>query len=47
MRKTIYARTELPPDGYMDKPVEEEQLVKGVRKILELTEAEEDGELLN
>jgi CheY-like chemotaxis protein len=46
MRKTIYARTEVPPDGYMDKPVGEEHLVKGLRKILELSE-EKERESLN
>jgi Fe-S oxidoreductase/ActR/RegA family two-component response regulator len=38
MRKLVYQRMETPPDGYMDKPVDEEELILGVRKILELSE---------
>jgi len=42
MRKVIYARSEIPPDGFMDKPVDEESLVRGIRKILELSDAEKE-----
>jgi CheY-like chemotaxis protein len=38
MRKVIYNRTENPPDGYLDKPVDEESLLRSVRKILEIEE---------
>ncbi|MBW2529747.1 MAG: response regulator [Deltaproteobacteria bacterium] len=34
-RKVIYDRPATPPDGYMDKPVEEEALVRNLRRILE------------
>ena len=33
----MYERMEAPPDGYLDKPVSEEDLVRGVRKILEVS----------
>jgi Fe-S oxidoreductase len=36
MRKLIYDRAVPPPEGYVDKPVSEENLLKNVRKILEL-----------
>lgn len=36
MRKLIYERMDAPPDGYLDKPVEEEELILAVRKILEI-----------
>jgi Fe-S oxidoreductase len=39
LRGLIYERTVEPPDGYMDKPVSEEGLLRGVRKILKLPEA--------
>jgi CheY-like chemotaxis protein len=37
MRKVIYERVQTAPDGYLDKPVSEENLVRGLRKILEVT----------
>ena len=37
LRKLIYDRSVRPPEGYMDKPVTEESLLLGVRKILELS----------
>ena len=37
-RKLIYDRPVPPPDGYMDKPVDEEKLVSNIRRILELRE---------
>jgi CheY-like chemotaxis protein len=36
MRKLMYERVQTPPDGYLDKPVSEEDLVRGLRKILEV-----------
>jgi Fe-S oxidoreductase/CheY-like chemotaxis protein len=37
LRKLIYDRSVLPPEGYLDKPVDEEKLVRNVRKALEVT----------
>jgi len=37
-RKLIYDRPVPPPEGYMDKPVNEEKLVSNIRRILELRE---------
>ncbi len=36
LRKVIYERTVRPPEGYLDKPVTEDDLVRGVRKVLEV-----------
>jgi CheY-like chemotaxis protein len=36
LRKTIYDRSVRPPEGYLDKPVDEERLLRSVRKVLEL-----------
>ncbi len=36
LRRLIYDRPVLPPEGYLDKPVSEEVLLKNVRRILEL-----------
>ncbi len=36
LRKLIYDRSVRPPEGYLDKPVTEETLLLGVRKVLEL-----------
>ena len=36
--KLIYDRPVPPPEGYMDKPVDEEKLVSNIRRILELKE---------
>lgn len=36
LRKLIYDRSVRKPDGYMDKPVDEAELVLNVRKILEV-----------
>ncbi len=36
LRKLIYDKPYRPPEGYLDKPVEEETLVRNMRKILEL-----------
>jgi Fe-S oxidoreductase/CheY-like chemotaxis protein len=41
MRKLMYERVGTPPDGYMDKPVAEEDLIRGVRRILELSHHED------
>ena len=40
LRKTIYDRSVTPPEGYLDKPVDEEALLRNVRKILELSHAD-------
>ena len=37
-RKVIYDRPVSPPEGYMDKPVDEERLVSDILRILELRE---------
>ena len=36
MRKLIYDRAVNPPEGYVDKPVDEEGILVNVRKTLEL-----------
>jgi Fe-S oxidoreductase/ActR/RegA family two-component response regulator len=36
MRKLIYERAVIPPEGYVDKPVDEEDILTNVRKTLEL-----------
>ncbi len=36
LRKLIYDRDERPPEGYLDKPVNEDKLLLNIRKILEL-----------
>jgi Fe-S oxidoreductase len=38
LRKLVYERPVPPPEGYLDKPVDEETLLLNVRKILELAE---------
>ncbi len=40
MRKLIYDRDVPPPEGYVDKPVNEESILFNVRKILELAHIE-------
>ena len=35
-RKLIYDRPVTPPEGYMDKPVDEDKLVSNIRRILDL-----------
>jgi twitching motility two-component system response regulator PilH len=35
LRRLIYDRPVPPPEGYLDKPVDEETLLRNVRKILE------------
>jgi len=37
LRRLIYDRPVPPPEGYLDKPVDEETLLRNARKILELT----------
>ena len=37
LRQLIYERAVTPPEGYLDKPVTEEDLVRAVRKVLEVT----------
>ena len=41
-RKVIYDRPVRPPEGYMDKPVEEEALITNLRRILETGKVKED-----
>jgi len=41
LRGLIYDRTVRRPEGYLDKPVTEEQLLLNVRKILELSDEEQ------
>jgi len=36
LRRLIYDRSVTPPEGYLDKPLTEDALLLGVRKILEL-----------
>jgi CheY-like chemotaxis protein len=36
LRRLIYDRPGPPPEGYLDKPVDEETLLRNVRKILEV-----------
>jgi len=36
LRKLIYDRQVPPPEGYLDKPVNEETLLRNVHKILDL-----------
>ncbi|MBD3217610.1 MAG: response regulator [candidate division Zixibacteria bacterium] len=36
LRKLIYDRSVPPPNGYIDKPISEESLMRNVRKILEI-----------
>jgi len=36
LRKLIYDRTVRPPEGYVDKPVDEKRLLLNVRKVLEV-----------
>ncbi len=36
LRKLIYDRAVKPPEGYVDKPIDEESIVFNIRKILEL-----------
>ncbi|MFH1998498.1 MAG: response regulator [Planctomycetota bacterium] len=38
LRKLIYNRAVVPPEGYVDKPITEEDLLFNLRKILELHE---------
>jgi CheY-like chemotaxis protein len=44
LRKLIYERPVAPPEGYLDKPVEEESFLLNVRKILELSTDEKPEE---
>jgi CheY-like chemotaxis protein len=36
LRKLIYERSVRPPEGYVDKPVDEKKLLRNVRKTLEV-----------
>lgn len=37
LRRLIYQRTVPPPDGYVDKPIDEKRLLLNVRKVLSLS----------
>jgi Fe-S oxidoreductase/CheY-like chemotaxis protein len=41
LRKVIYDRTARKPEGYMDKPVDEDELVANVRRILKMKHEED------
>jgi CheY-like chemotaxis protein len=41
LRKVIYDRSVRRPEGYLDKPVTDEDLLRNVRRILELSHEEE------
>ena len=43
LRGLIYQRTVPPPDGYLDKPVDEARLLLNVRKILALSHRDAKG----
>ena len=40
LRRLIYDRSVRPPEGYVDKPVDERRLLLNVRKVLEVTHQE-------
>jgi Fe-S oxidoreductase/CheY-like chemotaxis protein len=40
LRKLIYERSVRPPEGYVDKPVDEKRLLLNVRKVLEVVHQE-------
>jgi Fe-S oxidoreductase len=40
LRKLIYERSVRPPEGYVDKPVDEKRLLRNVRKVLEVVHEE-------
>jgi CheY-like chemotaxis protein len=40
LRKLIYDRAVRPPEGYVDKPVDEKRLLLNVRKVLEVVHQE-------
>ncbi len=42
LRKLIYERPVPPPEGYLDKPIEEEGFLFNIRKILELADKAEE-----
>lgn len=44
LRKLIYDRAVMPPDGYIDKPISEDGLLRNLRKILKIKHHEHEGE---
>ena len=40
LRRLIYQRTVPPPEGYLDKPIDEKRLVMNVRRIISLSRRE-------
>jgi Fe-S oxidoreductase len=43
LRKLIYERPENPPEGYIDKPITEEDLILNIRKIFEVGHREKES----
>ncbi len=41
LRRLLYERTMIPPEGYLDKPIDEKSLLRNVRKILSLKQRRE------
>ena len=41
LRRVVYERPVRPPEGYLDKPINEESLLVNIRKILEVAHKEE------
>ncbi len=41
LRRVLYERSVRPPEGYLDKPINEESLLANIRKILEVPHKEE------
>ena len=37
LRRLIYQRTVKPPEGFLDKPIDEATLLRNVRKVLALS----------
>ncbi|UCD17077.1 MAG: response regulator [Candidatus Zixiibacteriota bacterium] len=44
LRKLIYERAVLPPEGYVDKPIDEERLLRNIKKILKPVHKDEEIE---
>jgi len=40
LRSLIYDRPVAPPEGYVDKPIDEESILLNIRKVLELSHVE-------
>jgi len=44
LRKLIYDRAVMPPEGYIDKPITEDGLLRNLRKILKIAHHEHEAE---